>query len=122
MAKTKRRSNNLISTIVDSIEEVKGKEINILDLRKLETRVCDYFVICEGTSNTQVSAIVNSINKKVSETLKDKAWGIEGMESSQWVLMDYIDVVVHIFQKQKREFYDIEGLWGDAKSIDLKKY
>ena len=122
MAKTKRRSNNLISTIVDSIEEVKGKEINILDLRKLETRVCDYFVICEGASNTQVSAIVNSINKKVSETLKDKAWGIEGMESSQWVLMDYIDVVVHIFQKQKREFYDIEGLWGDAKSIDLKKY
>ena len=121
MAKTKRRSNNLISTIVDSIEEVKGKEINILDLRKLETRVCDYFVICEGASNTQVSAIVNSINKKVSETLKDKAWGIEGMESSQWVLMDYIDVVVHIFQKQKREFYDIEGLWGDAKSIDLKK-
>ena len=122
MAKTKRRSNNLISTIVDSIEAVKGKEINILDLRKLETRVCDYFVICEGASNTQVSAIVNSINKKVSETLKDKAWGIEGMESSQWVLMDYIDVVVHIFQKQKREFYDIEGLWGDAKSIDLKKY
>ena len=122
MAKTKRRSNNLISTIVDSIEEVKGKEINILDLRKLETRVCDYFVICEGASNTQVSAIVNSINKKVSETLKDKAWGIEGMESSQWVLLDYIDVVVHIFQKQKREFYDIEGLWGDAKSIDLKKY
>ena len=122
MAKTKRRSNNLISTIVDSIEAVKGKEINILDLRKLETRVCDYFVICEGASNTQVSAIVNSINKKVSETLKDKAWGIEGMERSQWVLMDYIDVVVHIFQKQKREFYDIEGLWGDAKSIDLKKY
>ena len=116
MAKTKRRSNNLISTIVDSIEEVKGE-----DLRKLEARVCDYFVICEGTSNTQVSAIVNSINKKVSKTLKDKAWGIEGMESAEWVLMDYIDVVVHIFQRQKREFYDIEGLWGDAKSIDLKK-
>ena len=122
MAKTKRRSNNLISTIVDSIEEVKGKEINILDLRKLETRVCDYFVICEGASNTQVSAIVNSINKKVSKTLKDKAWGIEGMENAEWVLMDYIDVVVHVFQRQKREFYDIEGLWGDAKSIDLKKY
>ena len=122
MAKTKRSSNNLISTIVDGIEEVKGEEINILDLRKIETRVCDYFVICEGSSNTQVNAIVNSINKKVSKSLKDKAWGIEGMENSEWVLMDYIDVVVHIFQKQKREFYDIEGLWGDAKSIDLKKY
>jgi ribosome-associated protein len=120
MAKTKRSSNNLISTIVDSIEEVKGKEINILDLRKLEARVCDYFVICEGTSNTQVSAIVSSINKKVSKTLNDKAWGIEGMESAEWVLMDYIDVVVHVFQKHKREFYDIEGLWGDAQSIDIK--
>ena len=120
MAKTKRRSNNLISTIVDSIEEVKGKEINILDLRKLETRVCDYFVICEGASNTQVSAIVNSINKKVSKTLKDKAWGIEGMESAEWVLMDYSDIVVHIFQRKIREFYDIEGFWGDARFINYK--
>ena len=120
MSKTKRISNNLISTIVDGIEEVKGEEINILDLRKIETRVCDYFVICEGSSNTQVNAIVNSINKKVRKSLKDKAWGIEGMENSEWVLMDYIDVVVHIFQKQKREFYDIEGLWGDAQTIDLK--
>ena len=120
MAKTKRSSNNLISTKVDGIEEVKGEGINILDLRKIEARVCDYFVICEGSSNTQVNAIVNSINKKVSKSLKDKAWGIEGMENSEWVLMDYIDVVVHIFQKQKREFYDIEGLWGDAQTIDLK--
>ena len=120
MAKTKRNSNNLISTIVDGIEEVKGEEINILDLRKIEARVCDYFVICEGTSNTQVSAIVNSISKKVSKSLKDKAWGIEGMESAEWVLMDYIDVVVHVFQKHKREHYDIEGLWGDAKMLDLK--
>lgn len=120
MAKTKRNSNNLISTIIDGIEEVKGEEINILDLRKIEARVCDYFVICEGTSNTQVSAIVNSISKKVSKSLKDKAWGIEGMESAEWVLMDYIDVVVHVFQKHKREHYDIEGLWGDAKMLDLK--
>ena len=120
MAKTKRSSNNLISTIVNGIEEVKGEEINILDLRKIEARVCDYFVICEGTSNTQVSAIVNSISKRVSKSLKDKAWGIEGMESAEWVLMDYIDVVVHVFQKHKREHYDIEGLWGDAKTLELK--
>ena len=120
MAKTKRSSNNLISTIVDGIEEVKGEEINILDLRKIEARVCDYFVICEGTSNTQVSAIVNSISKKVSKSLKDKAWGIEGMESAEWVLMEYIEVDVHVFQKHDREPYDIEGLWGDAKMLDLK--
>ena len=120
MAKTKRSSNNLISTIVDGIEEVKGEEINILDLRKIEARVCDYFVICEGTSNTQVSAIVNSISKRVSKSLKDKAWGIEGMESAEWVLMDYIDVVVHVFQKHKREYYDIEALCVDSKILDLK--
>ena len=107
MAKTKRSSNNLISTIVDGIEEVKGEEINILDLRKIEARVCDYFVICEGGSNTQVNAIVNSISKKVSKSLKDKAWGIEGMENSEWVLMDYIDVVVHFLKKNKIDFYYI---------------
>ena len=120
MAKTKRSSNNLISTIVDGIEEVKGEDINILDLRKIETRVCDYFVICEGSSNTQVNAIVNSINKKVSKSLKDKAWGIEGMENSEWVLMDYVDVVVHVFQKHIREYYDIEGLWGDAVTTTIE--
>ncbi|AUC77653.1 MULTISPECIES: ribosome silencing factor [unclassified Olleya] len=115
MSKEQPNIDALISTIVEGIEDVKGKEINILDLREIENTVCDYFVICEGTSNTQVSAIVGAIQKKVSKALKDKPWHIEGEDNAEWVLMDYVNVVVHVFQKQIREYYDIESLWGDAK-------
>ncbi|TYB75755.1 ribosome silencing factor [Bizionia myxarmorum] len=115
MAKKQINADQLIATILSGIEDVKGKEINILDLREIENTVCDYFIICEGTSNTQVNAIVNSIQKKVSKELKDKPWHIEGSENAEWVLMDYVNVVVHVFQKHIREYYDIESLWGDAK-------
>ena len=76
--------------------------------------------LCEGNSNTQVNAIVASIQKHVSKELKDKPWNIEGNDNGEWVLMDYINVVVHVFQKQKREYYDIESLWGDAKLTKVK--
>ncbi|MDA0177243.1 ribosome silencing factor [Mesoflavibacter profundi] len=115
MAKKESNSDLLITSIISGIEDVKGKEINILDLREIENTVCDYFVICEGTSNTQVNAIVNSIQKKVSKTLQDKPWHVEGEDNAEWVLIDYVNVVVHIFQKHIREYYDIESLWGDAK-------
>ena len=115
MAKKQSNADALITTIIEGIEDVKGIDINILDLRELENTVCDYFIICEGTSNTQVNAIVNSIQKKVSKTLKDKPWHIEGENNAEWVLMDYVNVVVHVFQKHIREYYDIESLWGDAK-------
>tara|TARA_Y100000739_G_scaffold210252_1_gene200690 strand:- start:2666 stop:3025 length:360 start_codon:yes stop_codon:yes gene_type:complete len=117
---SKTNFKKLINTIVEGIDDVKGNEISLLDLRDLENRVCDYFIICDGSSNTQVSAIINSVTKKVSKKLKDKPWGIEGAENAEWILLDYIDVVVHVFQKSKREFYDLEGLWGDAKKIELK--
>ena len=115
MAKKESNADQLITSIISGIEDVKGKDINILDLRDIENTVCDYFVICEGTSNTQVNAIVNSIQKKVSKTLQDKPWHVEGEDNAEWVLMDYVNVVVHVFQKHIREFYDIESLWGDAK-------
>ena len=104
----------------EAIEEVKGNDIDILDLREIENTVCDYFVICNGNSNTQVNAIVNSIQKSVSKSLKDKPWHVEGSENAEWVLMDYVNVVVHVFQKHIREFYDIEGLWGDAKVTSIE--
>lgn len=120
MAKKETNNDQLIAHIIKGIEDVKGQDINILDLREIENTVCDYFVICNGTSNTQVNAIVNSIQKTVSKSLKDKPWHVEGSDNSEWVLMDYVNVVVHVFQKHIREFYDIESLWGDAKitSID----
>lgn len=120
MAKEKISADQLISVIISGIEDVKGKEISILDLRDIENTVCDYFIICEGTSNTQVSAIVNSIQKKVSREIKDKPWHVEGMDNAEWVLIDYVNVVVHVFQKHVREYYDIESLWGDAKTTVIE--
>ena len=120
MSKENISSDVLISTILEGIEDVKGKDIKILDLRDIENTVCDYFIICEGNSNTQVNAIVNAVQKKVSKTLKDHPWHVEGSENAEWVLMDYIDVVVHVFQKHIRQFYDIEGLWGDAKTTVIE--
>ena len=116
MAIEKSSADQLIAVILSGIEDVKGKEINILDLREIENTVCDYFIICEGTSNTQINAIVNSIQKKVRKELKDKPWHIEGSDNADWVLIDYVNVVVHVFQKHIREYYDIESLWGDAKT------
>ncbi|GGG52456.1 ribosomal silencing factor RsfS [Croceivirga lutea] len=115
MQKQKASADELISLIISGIEEVKGLNINLLDLREIENTVCDYFIICNGTSNTHVNAIVSSVQKIVSKAIKDKPWHVEGSENAEWVLMDYVNVVVHVFQKQAREYYDIEGLWGDAK-------
>jgi ribosome-associated protein len=120
MTKEKTSADQLITTIISGIEEVKGKDIVILDLREIENTVCDYFLVCEGTSNTQVNAIVNSIQKVVSKTLKDKPWHTEGTDNAEWVLMDYVNVVVHVFQKHIREHYDIESLWGDAKITEIE--
>ncbi len=120
MQKKQAETDQLITQIIRGIEEVKGKDIEILDLRDIENTVCDYFIICNGTSNTQVNAIVNSVQKSVSKALKEKPWHVEGSDNSEWILMDYVDVVVHVFQKHIREFYDIEGLWGDAKSVKIE--
>jgi ribosome-associated protein len=120
MTKENTSADQLITNILEGIEDVKGQNINILDLRDIENTVCDYFIICEGTSNTQVNAIVNSVQKKVSKATKDKPWHIEGSDNAEWVLMDYVNVVIHVFQKHIREYYDIESLWGDAKLTEIK--
>ena len=120
MAKKETNNDQLIAHIIKGIEEVKGNDIDILDLREIENTVCDYFIICNGSSNTQVNAIVNSIQKTVSKSLKDKPWHVEGSENAEWILLDYVNVVVHVFQKHIREFYDIESLWGDAKTTSIE--
>ncbi|GHC55777.1 ribosome silencing factor [Ulvibacter litoralis] len=120
MSKKEKGTDQLITQIVKGIEEVKGQDIDILDLREIENTVCDYFIICNGTSNTQVNAIVNSVQKTVSKALKEKPWHIEGSDNAEWILIDYVHVVVHVFQKHIREFYDIEGLWGDAKTVKIE--
>ncbi|MEO1012697.1 MAG: ribosome silencing factor [Bacteroidota bacterium] len=120
MQKGKASADELIALILQGIDEVKGNNINLLDLREIENTVCDYFIICSGTSNTHVNAITGSIQKTVSKAIHDKPWHVEGEDNAEWVLMDYINVVVHIFQKHIREFYDIEELWGDAKITEIE--
>tara|TARA_R110000787_G_scaffold55942_16_gene128900 strand:- start:3204 stop:3572 length:369 start_codon:yes stop_codon:yes gene_type:complete len=119
MAKKPVSTDDLISVIIKGIDDVKGEHILLLDLREIENTVCDYFIICSGNSNTQVNAITGAVQKMVSKELKDKPWHIEGQNNSEWVLMDYVNVVVHVFQKQVRDFYDIESLWGDAKITEI---
>ena len=119
MAKKKINIDELISVILKGIDDVKGDNIKLLDLREIENTVCDYFIICSGNSNTQVNAISGAVQKTVSKELKDKPWHIEGTANAEWILMDYVNVVVHIFQKQVREYYDLESLWGDAKITEF---
>ncbi|MFT7497684.1 MAG: ribosome-associated protein [Porticoccaceae bacterium] len=115
MAKKKVSEDELITVIIKGIEEIKGIDIQLFDLREIENTVTNYFIICTGNSNTQVKAISQSVQKMVSKELKDKPWHIEGEGNAEWILMDYVNVLVHIFQKHIREYYDIESLWGDAK-------
>ena len=107
-------SDILLETIIEGIQEVKGIDTAILDLKKIETAICKYFVICSGTSNTHVSSIADSVRKIVSKEIQDKPWHIEGLNTSEWVLLDYSDIVVHVFQEETREFFRLEDLWGDA--------
>ena len=101
--------------VVEGLQEIKGQNITVLDLLDIENAVTDFFIIAEGNSNTQVNSLADSVHKVVRENVGDKPWHIEGRDNSEWVLMDYVTVVVHVFQKGIREFYDLEGLWGDAE-------
>ena len=120
MTKNISSPDELISLIVQAIEEIKGQNISLLDLRNIENTVCDYFIICNGNSNTQVNAIASSVHKNVSKNIREKPYQIEGVENAEWILMDYVNVVVHVFQKHKREYYDIDNLWGDAKITKIE--
>ena len=119
MAKKKSNADELISKIIPGEEGVKGIDISLLDLRDIENTVCSYFIVCSGSSNTHVNAIVSSVQKTVSKELREKPFHTEGLENSEWVLIDYVNIVVHVFQKPIREYYNIEELWGDAKTTQI---
>jgi ribosome-associated protein len=105
----------LLKTITDSILDKKGKEIAIIDLSSINYAFCDYFIVCHGDSTTQVSAIAESIETKIKEKHEMRSGHIEGMQNAQWILMDYSNVVIHIFLKEYRDYYKLEDLWGDAQ-------
>ncbi len=110
----------LIAKIVDAIQDTKGEDIKILDLTKIENSVADYFVICSGNSNTQVSSIAGNVEKKVRNELQDRPWHVEGSERNVGFSRFIFQLSFTVFQKHIREYYDIEELWGDAKVITVE--
>lgn len=107
----------LIETIVSAIQDKKGKDIVSLDLSGFDGAICSNFVVCNADSTTQVAAIADGIEETVLETLGENPWRVEGKQSGLWVAIDYIDVVVHIFQTELRGYYKLEELWADAPSV-----
>jgi len=106
--------DKLLDIIIESIKGKKGKEIVTIDLRKTGSSVCDYFVICHGESKTQAGAISEAITKSTKENLGMRVYHVEGEENAQWILLDYMNIVVHIFQPEYRNFYRLEDLWADG--------
>jgi|SRR5690554_2494754 len=117
---TTLESSKLASIIGDIIDDRKGEDILLMDLRKIDGAVTDYFVICTANSTTQASGIKDAIEEKVKIAAGEKPWHIEGTSQLEWVLMDYVNVVVHIFLAEKRDFFNLEGLWADAKIKEIK--
>ncbi|MCK9422582.1 MAG: ribosome silencing factor [Bacteroidales bacterium] len=113
--KTKSPQEILIESIVDAMTNKRAKQPVILDLSTFNGTVCDAFVICHGTSRTQVEAIADHVMEEVKKKTGLNFWHKEGFENAEWILIDYGDVVVHIFQEDKRKFYNLEQLWADAK-------
>ncbi len=113
-------SKELVDAVVEGIQEKKGVNIVILDMTKIDNTICDYFVICDGDSNVHVDAVADSVNDYVRKKLNDRPVHVEGKENAEWILIDYVDVIDHIFQRSIREFYNLEGLWADAKRTEIE--
>lgn len=109
--------DRLIETIVEGIQDKKGKNIVSLDLSKFDGAVSPAFVICNADSTTQVEAIARGVEEKVLEKLGEKVWRVEGLSNAVWVVMDYGNVLVHIFQTETRAFYQLDQLWADAPAV-----
>ncbi len=119
MTKIALTAQALSEVAVRALQEVKGKHIVRMDLRKSSGAVTDYFIVCTGTSNTHVQALAESVLKIMKKDAGEIPHAKEGLQTGEWVLVDYINVVVHVFLKDKRSFYQLERLWGDA---DTKVY
>ncbi len=110
-------SSNLLDTIIEAVKDKKGEDIVTVDLRSITSRVCDYFVICNADSNVHVQSIARGVEESVKKSLSERPFSKEGLTNSQWVLIDYVSVVVHVLETPFREYYNLEGLWADAKII-----
>jgi len=109
----------IVRSAIEGVSDIKGENLVLLDLRGLDNAVCDFFIVAEAQSTTQVNAMADAVHKRVREEANDKPWHVEGTQQSEWILMDYVSTVVHLFQREARAFYDLEGLWADAPSVAL---
>ena len=114
-------SQDLCQLVAKGMMEKKGQEVAILDLRKVKNAIADFFVICSGTSDTQVDAIADSVEHEVYKAVEENPWHKEGKTNREWILIDYVDVVAHVFNKDRRKYYDLEELWGDAEFTILEE-
>lgn len=113
-------SEALTRVIVEGMQEKKAEEITIMDLRNVKNSITDFFVICSGNSDTQVDALSDSVEGFVKKQIKENPWQREGLQNKQWVILDYVSVVAHIFLGEWREHYGLENLWGDAKVTTIE--
>ena len=113
-------SETLSGVIVKGMQEKKASDIVVMDLRKIKNAVADFFIICSGNSDKQLDAISDSIDAEVYKKLQENPWHTEGKNNKEWMLLDYIDVVAHVFRKDRREFYALERLWGDADITEIE--
>jgi ribosome-associated protein len=121
MAKKRKvdQTEKLAQLVVKGMQEKKAVDIVVLDLRKVKNAVADFFVICSGTSDKHISAIADSVDEEVYKGIKENPWHVEGKSNKEWMLLDYISVVTHIFRKDKRDFFALERLWGDAEITEI---
>jgi ribosome-associated protein len=120
MTKVKEETDKILEGVLEGIRKIKGKEIAIVDLNTINHTECGYFVICHGNSNTQTNSIALSVEETVKDLTGVNAWHKDGYRNSIWILLDYGDIMVHVFQKEYRDFYNLEGLWADAKITKLE--
>ena len=112
------RNSKLFKTIINAIRDKKGENIVSLDLRKVEEAVADFFIVCEATSTVQIKAIADAIQDEVKQKCEESPYRHEGYQALQWVLIDYVNIVVHIFQPETRRFYKLEEMWSDGEQVE----
>lgn len=119
-AKEAISSSELSELIVQGMLEKKASNVVVMDLREVKNSIADYFVLCSGNSDTQIDAISDSVEEEVHKHIKQNPWKREGKQNNEWIIIDYVDVVAHVFNKEKRSFYGLEELWGDAKITNIE--
>ena len=115
----KNDSEILCDAIIEGMQENKAQDIVVLDLREIKSAVADFFVICSGESSTQVDGISSSVTRHTRKELAEKPWNVEGKSNREWILLDYVSVVAHVFYRDTRAFFDLEDLWADAKRTNI---